>query len=785
MSLQQMSTDYTLQTFFEEVEHIRSELDLLENTFMYYFASDCQSINKFWENYYGVINLSSKRLSLDELSVLGNGLKYCPTPLFVDHGLLKESIDRFFRTCSLKVFFHGIQSDPIENKPFEHADMKPKSKFNPPMPNNLDYVYNLVLDEILNYNPPKMKKTKNNLSMKKRDCLKTLGNDPRLVIKKADKGTNVVVMDRKDYIKEAHRQLKNASHYMPLTENLTTKYRTKVVNLIDSMFEQEEISLKTYRYLMEGGNRTPIFYMLPKIHKKKNPPPGRPIVSSCDCPTEKISQLTDIVLRPFAQKGKSFIKDTPDFIEKIKDLRLNENEWLVSMDVTNLYTNIPHHEGIRVVSETIKQRGNELPSNEMIIKMLSLILKCNCFKFNRNYFLQINGTAMGTRVAPTYAIIFMNWFEEEFVYTYKQKPRIWFRFIDDIWCIFKGSETDLLNFLNYLNNVHCSIKFTWEYSKKNIVFLDLQTFVENGNILTTLYEKPTNNHGYLSYDSCHPENTKNSIPYSQFLRIRRNCSKWHDFAINAIRLYIYLSLRGYPFTIINTALTSVNKMKREETLKTTYNSKECTEKLICVVDFNPRNPDIKRILLKYWPLLERRSSTRMLVDLPIMIAYRKPKSLIDTLCCADLPTLKRVKTKNISCNKPGKCKICPLFVKKGKIKSKSTSRKYQCLKGICCKSSNLIYCIECQICGMQYVGQTKNQIRYRLYNHISTIKNMSDTPVARHFNKHNEKIQPSLKVYILQLMRSGPDDDTSRLKWENIWIARLHSVSPGGMNILD
>ena len=80
---------------------------------------------------------------------------------------------------------------------------------------------------------------------------------------------------------------------------------------------------KAYRYLLDGGTRTPIFYILPKIHKRfEKIPPGRPIVSSVNSPTEKISQLIDIVLQPYAQSGESFILDTGDFLTKIKDLEL-------------------------------------------------------------------------------------------------------------------------------------------------------------------------------------------------------------------------------------------------------------------------------------------------------------------------------------------------------------------------------------------------------------------------------------------------------------------------------
>ena len=73
--------------------------------------------------------------------------------------------------------------------------------------------------------------------------------------------------------------------------------------MVTNMYNNREIDEKAYKYLIEGGDRTPIFYTLPKIHKKfiKNLP-GRPIVSSINSPMEKISQLVDIILQSFASE---------------------------------------------------------------------------------------------------------------------------------------------------------------------------------------------------------------------------------------------------------------------------------------------------------------------------------------------------------------------------------------------------------------------------------------------------------------------------------------------------
>ena len=84
------------------------------------------------------------------------------------------------------------------------------------------------------------------------------------------------------------------------------------------MFAEKEISEKTFLFLIKGGKRQGIFYMLPKIHKNKFPPPGRPIVSSVNSPKEKISMLLDIILQLHVIKTKSYIRDMGDSLKKYK-----------------------------------------------------------------------------------------------------------------------------------------------------------------------------------------------------------------------------------------------------------------------------------------------------------------------------------------------------------------------------------------------------------------------------------------------------------------------------------
>ena len=161
------------------------------------------------------------------------------------------------------------------------------------------------------------------------------------------------------------------------------------------------------------------------------------------------------------------------------------------MDVTSIYTNIPHDDGIAACRKIWEQRTvQELPT-ECLVEMLTLVLKYNNFPFDGNHYLQINGTAMGTKMALSYANIFMGDLEEQLLLSSLKQPLSWFRFIDDVDMKWIHSDKELDEFFEHANRIHPSIKFTHEVSKTKLSFLDTTPTVKEGNMTTDLYSQPT------------------------------------------------------------------------------------------------------------------------------------------------------------------------------------------------------------------------------------------------------------------------------------------------------
>ena len=204
--------------------------------------------------------------------------------------------------------------------------------------------------------------------------------------------------------------------------------------------------------------RTSRFYILPNIHQDGIP--ARPIVSSCGAPTEEISQFVDYYLKPFVVISSFYIKDTTDFLLKLKSFgKTPSGSLLLTLDVCCLYTNIPHEEGIETCRGLLDTRDVQEPPTDDIIKLITLILNKNNFSFNNEHYLQLKGTAMGTCKAPSYANAFMDNVQRRNALLAKLDliPSTWWRYIADIFAIWPHGEENSLYSSSKINQFHPSI----------------------------------------------------------------------------------------------------------------------------------------------------------------------------------------------------------------------------------------------------------------------------------------------------------------------------------------
>ena len=170
-------------------------------------------------------------------------------------------------------------------------------------------------------------------------AVRSLADNRSIIIKKPDKGSCVVVWDRNDYIVDAEKQLRDKNIYQDVNfrdrilRDLVDK-SNKIFRSLKSQGKITEKELKYITYEYQKATNLRKMYLLPKIHKRLSNVPGRPVILNCGTPTEKVSEFLDFQLKPVMQSSKSCIKDSGDFVRKIKDIQyIPSNAILVTADV--------------------------------------------------------------------------------------------------------------------------------------------------------------------------------------------------------------------------------------------------------------------------------------------------------------------------------------------------------------------------------------------------------------------------------------------------------------------
>ena len=147
-----------------------------------------------------------------------------------------------------------------------------------------------------------------NLLLNKRKAITELKNNSEITIKKVDKGTTTVIMNKLDKTQEGQTLLDDRNKYKPLEDPMVVATFQKVKQIVEELHQGSFIDEITVKWLSQTPNppRIPVFYTLTKIHKPT--PVGRPIVAGNDGPTERISSFVDSLLQPIAKSQNPILR---------------------------------------------------------------------------------------------------------------------------------------------------------------------------------------------------------------------------------------------------------------------------------------------------------------------------------------------------------------------------------------------------------------------------------------------------------------------------------------------
>lgn len=589
------------------------------------------------------------------------------------------------------------------------------------------------------------------------------------------------------------KHLSDPAIYKPIPDDPTQKLVEAINTYIQTLHRKGYLSNHMRDYLMTPPTtkvRTQQLYFLKKIHK--GPHCVRPIVSGSGGPTERLSAFLDHFLQPLVPQIPSYTRDSGHLINHLEELTFPSDCILAVVDVSALYLSIPHDEGLNSSIHhlyQLNQNAEEVPFPPSAAKeLISTVLKQNFFEFNNRMYHQIRGTAMGTKMAPAYANIFMAELEKSFWEEQTIQPLLYRRYIDDILIIWGGTEEELEQCLRDLNNHHDTIKFTHTISKKQVEFLDMcigkgERFALTGKLDISPFYKKTNLFQYLHWGSAHPRSTFRGIVKGELTRILRASSSPTTYNANVKLLTQKFRNRHYPANLLREVLNEMPFSKREQTLR------EKEKKT------NGRPP----FIVTYSDQIPRSALTKALapppeLDTPI-ISYKRDKTVGDTIVRARLPNRNKpnpsadeVKIRftptftqhSTPCGQ-AMCSCCKTMSKKEVVYS-TDGTPFRTPQGTNCMTPGVVYMIECPTCTKkhQYIGQTGRSLKERMGGHRAAYTKGKNMPIYRHFRRRDHPTFDKAKVTILELVT--PPTQTNLLQAEAKLIKRIGTRIPKGLN---
>ncbi len=382
-------------------------------------------------------------------------------------------------------------------------------------------------------------KSPRNLVMTKKYLMQ---ND--LVAVPFDKGIGFCVMKQKLYqtkldsilgLEQFKKEIKPRSN----SKNLILKEEDRINESLDSLLKNGKISKEIHWKLKSVGGQPPRLYGLAKVHKQSVP--VRPVLSMPGSPYDNVGTM---VTKWLSVNPESQIRCTnKQVVDKIKDVTLEEDEVMVSFDVSSLYTNVPVDEAISEAAEMLFSGKVSKPpvDKDTFITLAKLACKDVVMLTHDGYYRQLDGLAMGAKPAPPLANVWLSKYEPIIM----DSAKIFDRYMDDI--IREINKGHIQEKLNEINQLHPNLKFTMEMEEDGkLPFLDIEIIHHKNVLSSTWYVKPTDTGLIMNYHALAPKRYKRSVVQSFVHRIYRCCSSWVNVSASLQRAKDILMKNQYP-----------------------------------------------------------------------------------------------------------------------------------------------------------------------------------------------------------------------------------------------
>jgi hypothetical protein len=530
-----------------------------------------------------VHNLASGIQMPDIEELLSYGFKFCPTPALAGLGCLDKFMNklksRLYRTLN---FF---RLNPEQKSKDEARVYDPRFKldspsiatFTPYKGNMKEKGMKAAVDQFIKnitslpqkarekYNEIKTNpalRLKRNFSFSQlQTAISTLLNNDTLIVKPADKNMGLCIMEKTWYKQTMLNTLQDINKFLPLSFK-------EVAKIVDDVRDFIEHGVENYhgirgrnaviRFLKENPAviKPAAMYGLFKIHKLPTRS-LRLIAPNHSWVTVKLSRWLAYMLQEIVDVEASILSGSHDFLKTIETTPFpKEDLWFLTFDVVDLYGSIPHTIAIDIVYEIAKdQVGVGMAGT--IKTLLLVVLNNNIVEFDRLYYKQLLGIAMGTACAPAFANLFMTSVDKNTRVSFSQNIKCYRRYLDDGCVILHGSRDRVQEVMDSLINNQWAqyIKFTYTISEKSAVFLDLvlykgPRYKASGLLDVRMYQKALNAYQYIPFKSYHQPSTIKGWVKGELKRIIRTHTEYSKCVL-VVNLFLQrLLARGYRASFV-------------------------------------------------------------------------------------------------------------------------------------------------------------------------------------------------------------------------------------------
>ena len=540
-----------------------------------------------------------------------------------------------------------------------------------------------------------------------REIKEILTNHNATVIK-ADKSKNIVIINKNILYKKLEI-FNRANNIYELSKDPTEKFQ----KIIQKTIQKNHLIIEKQksRHLINIKPAAPQLNIYIKTHKIDKP--IRPVIDNTKAPSYRLAKHINKKLYNLLNLPNRYtLKNSYELAQDIQNLEINKNTKMLTLDIKDLYVNLPIKDTIKITKYWLDKNNNSKQESEQIIDIIQTILEQNYFHYQNKFYKPAYGIAMGSPISSTMAEIYLQYIEETHLKQWLDDKKVIYyrRYVDDILILFNDQKLDETNIITDFNKIDKNLQFKETKEDNNTInYLDLTLHRYNNKIEMEIYRKPTTSDITINYHSNHPQEHKLAAYRYHIQRMislpitKKAKEKEWKIIINQA------TNNGFPTHLINKMKTKLLQRKSSNNLQQAEN----TEKYKHWVTFTYYSPAIRKI-------------TNLFKDTNLKIAFKATNTI------------------------------------QQQLSNKATNTT---------KPSG-IYKLGCNTCNTVYVGQSGRSILTRYKEHIRYIRfNNPQSAYAVHIlqNRH-EYGQAEDTLQLLKACTKG----SKMTSWENMYIQKYH-----------